>query len=87
MSPTDETSYGGVGVRTIPPFGEDFRQAVLWGIGQALTGRRRELLSDAERGRIADAIAEHLRLSGWRIEKGPPAAPHSPPASERDPRG
>ena len=84
MSPTDETPYGGAGVRAILPYGEDFRHAVLWGIGQALTGRRRELLSDAERGRIADAIAEHLRLSGWRIEKGPPAAPHSPP-SERNP--
>jgi len=27
---------------------------------------------------VADGVVAHLRRAGWRIELGPPAAPHGP---------
>lgn len=42
----------------------------------AVPKRRRDLYGDwAEM--MARRIVDHLRLSNWRINKGPPAQPHS----------
>jgi hypothetical protein len=36
----------------------------------------RRSLSDDEQQRIAKEIVEHLALSNWKIEQGPPVAGH-----------
>jgi hypothetical protein len=36
-------------------------------------GRSRRPLTDAERDIVAAAVVEHLQLTNWIIERGPPA--------------
>ena len=36
----------------------------------------RRKLSETERDRIAEAIADHLALANWKIEAGEPIEPH-----------
>jgi hypothetical protein len=40
-----------------------------------VTGMRRQLSED-EQQRISGAIADHLELANWKMEKGPPSVPH-----------
>jgi hypothetical protein len=40
--------------------------------GLALIRGMRRSLSDAKQDRVAGAIVEHLELSNWTIEEGPP---------------
>jgi hypothetical protein len=42
----------------------------------ALIRGMRRSLSDAEQDRVAGAIVEHLELSNWQIEEGPPLPGH-----------
>ena len=37
----------------------------------------RRQLDEDERGRVAEAIREHLEHAGWKIEPGPPIGGHS----------
>jgi hypothetical protein len=57
---------------------DDLRFSVKFGLSQGLRrvrGMRRQV-TDAERDRIAEAIVDYLFLANWKIEKGPPLAPH-----------
>jgi hypothetical protein len=44
--------------------------------GLALIRGMRRSLTDAEQDRVAGAIVEHLELSNWKIEEGPPLPGH-----------
>jgi hypothetical protein len=44
--------------------------------GLVLIRGMRRSLTDAEQDRVADAIVEHLELSNWKIEEGPPLPGH-----------
>jgi hypothetical protein len=54
---------------------------LIWDIRYALhrapVRALRRKLSDNDEQAIARAIAEHLRLANWIIQKGPPLAPHA----------
>ena len=57
---------------------DELRFSVKFGLSQGLRrvrGMRREV-TDAERDRIAEAIVDYLFLANWKIDKGPPVAPH-----------
>ena len=45
--------------------------------GLALIRGMRRSLTDAEQDRVAGAIVEHLELSNWQIEEGPPLPGHA----------
>jgi hypothetical protein len=58
---------------------DDLRLSLVMGLRKGLKqirGMRRSLTED-QQDRVANEIAKHLRLSNWRIEKGPPAPPLS----------
>jgi hypothetical protein len=38
----------------------------------------RRLLTEDDQRKAADAIAEHLQRTNWKIERGPPAERHGP---------
>jgi hypothetical protein len=59
---------------------DDLRLSIRMGLTKGLRlvpGMRRQL-SEAERDRVAAAIADHLHLSNWRIAPGPPLPGHGP---------
>jgi hypothetical protein len=57
---------------------DDLRLSIRMGLTRGLRlvrGMRRQL-SENERGRVAEAIVDHLDRANWRIEPGPPLAGH-----------
>lgn len=47
--------------------------------------RYRKGMDDQTASSIADEIIKHLKLSNWRIRRGPPAPGHSTPGPPRTP--
>ena len=57
---------------------DSFRLAIVMGLRNGLRlchGMRRQL-TEEEQHKVARAIAEQIRVSNYRIDKGPPAPPH-----------
>ena len=57
---------------------DSFRLAIVMGLRNGLRlchGMRRQLTED-EQHKVARAIAEQIRTSNYRIERGPPAPGH-----------
>jgi hypothetical protein len=59
---------------------EDLRFCVKMGLRKGLARIRgmRRSLTDDEQDTIAKEIVEHLALSNWKIEAGPPLGGHGP---------
>jgi hypothetical protein len=58
---------------------DELRLVMMLGLrkGLALVGGARRTFNEEEQKRIARAILDHLRLSNYRIEHGPPRTDHS----------
>lgn len=60
---------------------DGLKAQLIWDIRYALHRARvralRRKLSEKDEQAIARAIAEHLKLANWIIQKGPPLAPHA----------
>ncbi len=63
---------------------DDLRLAIRMGLkkGLKLVSGMRRALNDDEQNTVAGAIAEHLKLANYRVEKGPPLPAHGTPDFE-----